>query len=205
MAKLVGVDTYLGPEMKSTGEVMGIDVEYRPALIKALIAAKVMLPREGNLLVSIANRDKAEAAELIRRLARHGYGFYATAGTARLIEGLGVPVAGVLLKIQEGHPNVVDAIEGGLVSGVINTVTGLRTPTQDVYADGFQIRRAATERGLPCFTSLDTLRAAVDSIEGHANGYNVAPLTSYVAGEIGCTIPDGGSRETAAQPLTPKS
>lgn len=179
MAKLGGVDTYLGPEMKSTGEVMGIDWTYRRALIKTLIAAKTMLPRGGSLLLSIADRDKGEAAPLIRHLAREGFGFYATEGTARHIRSLGIEVAGVARKLQEGHPNVVDVIEAGLVQGIVNTVTGIRTEKQDGYADGFFIRRAATERGLPCFTSLDTLGAAVDSLDDRARGYAVAPLLEY--------------------------
>ncbi len=183
MSKLIDVDTYLGPEMKSTGEVMGIDFTYRAALNKALIAARSTLPLACNLLVSIADRDKREAAPLIDRLGKHGFGFYATEGTARLIESLGLRVEGVARKLREGHPNVVDIIEAGLVSGVVNTVTGIRTPTQDGYADGFDIRRAATERGLPCFTSLDTLRAAVDSIDGQDGGYNVLPLDAYLSAE----------------------
>ncbi len=94
MSKLGGVDTYLGPEMKSTGEVMGIDRTYRQALLKTLLAARVSLPPCGNLLLSVADRDKVEAAPLIERLARTGYGFYATEGTARLIRSLGFEVAG---------------------------------------------------------------------------------------------------------------
>jgi carbamoyl-phosphate synthase large subunit len=185
MAKLVGVDTYLGPEMKSTGEVMGIDRTYRRALIKTLIAARAMLPSTGSLLLSIADRDKLEAAPLIRDLAKEGFAFYATAGTAQFMRELGVAVAGVARKLQEGHPNVVDVIESGLVQGVVNTMTGVRTATQDGYADGFQIRRAATERGLACFTSLDTLRAAVESLGQRSQGYSILPLTDYLtnAGE----------------------
>jgi carbamoyl-phosphate synthase large subunit len=180
MAKLIGVDTYLGPEMKSTGEVMGVDRSYKWALLKTLIAARATLPASGNLLVSIADRDKDEAAPLISRLAQAGYGLYATAGTARLIQSLGHEVVGVPRKIQEGHPNVVDLIEAGAVRGIVNTVTGVRNETQDGFADGFYIRRAATERGLPCFTSLDTLRAAVDALVDRSNGYEVAPLAEYL-------------------------
>jgi len=183
MAKLVGVDTYLGPEMKSTGEVMGIDRSYRAALIKTLIASRASLPERGNLLLSIADRDKGEAASLIDKLARAGFGFYATAGTARLITSLGHEVQGVAQKIQEGHPNVVDVIEAGLVHGVVNTATGVRTSTQDGYADGFAIRRAATERGLPCFTSLDTLGAAVESLAGQARGWSILPLQEYLTAD----------------------
>lgn len=194
MAKLIGVDTYLGPEMKSTGEVMGIDYTYEAALTKALMAARAVLPSNGNLLVSIADRDKSEAGPLLERLGRHGYGFYATEGTARFIQSLGLRVLGVALKLREGHPNVVDLIEVGTVHGVINTVTGVRTPTQDGYADGFDIRRAATERGITCYTSLDTLRAAVDSIDGHPLEISVVPLTDYVSSKEPVTANEGPNR-----------
>jgi carbamoyl-phosphate synthase large subunit len=183
MAKLIGVDTYLGPEMKSTGEVMGIDRTYRRALIKTLVAARAMLPTSGNLLLSVADRDKLEAGPLVEELSREGYGFYATAGTAQYIRSLGLEVVGVARKLQEGHPNVVDVIEAGLVQGVVNTMTGVRTAFQDGYADGFQIRRSATERGLPCFTSLDTLRAAVESLDQRRRGYSVEPLVEYLLPE----------------------
>ncbi|MBX6770533.1 MAG: carbamoyl-phosphate synthase large subunit [Chloroflexi bacterium] len=194
MSKLIGVDTYLGPEMKSTGEVMGVDRTYRAALAKALIAARTVLPRACNLLISIADRDKPEVVPIIRDLAARGYGFYATEGTARLIESLGLRVEGVARKLREGHPNVVDVIEAGLVKGVVNTITGIRTPTQDGYADGFAIRRAATERGLACFTSLDTLRAAVDSLGDPSLAYNVAPLPEYLNPPVPAAASEGPGR-----------
>jgi carbamoyl-phosphate synthase large subunit len=175
MSKLVGVDTYLGPEMKSTGEVMGIDRTYLAAMKKCLMAAKSMLPPSGNVLLSIADRDKAEAASIIVKLARLGYGLYATEGTAALIKALGQPVAMIPKKLAMGHPNVVDVIQGGLVQAVVNTVTGERSPLKD----GFEIRRAAAERGLPCFTSLDTFRVAVESLAKGTNGYSVRPLGDY--------------------------
>jgi carbamoyl-phosphate synthase large subunit len=176
MAKLIGVDTYLGPEMKSTGEVMGIDRTYLAALRKCLMAAKSMLPPAGNILLSIADRDKAEAAPIIDRLARLGYGLYATEGTAALIRALGQPVAMIAKKLAMGHPDVVDVIQGGQVQGVVNTVTGERSPLKD----GFEIRRAAAERGLPCFTSLDTFRVAVESLARGSNGFSVRPLGDYL-------------------------
>jgi len=194
MAKLVGVDTYLGPEMKSTGEVMGIDRTYLAALTKALLASRASLPKDGNLLLSIADRDKPEALPLIRRLTELGFGLYATAGTARLIEGLGVSVLGVARKLREGHPNVVDLIEQGRVQGVVNTVTGIRTPTQDGYADGFDIRRTATERGIACYTSLDTLRAAIEAIDDSERGYSVVPLVEYLDSVEPATAGDRSSR-----------
>jgi carbamoyl-phosphate synthase large subunit len=162
MSKLTQVDTYLGPEMKSTGEVMGLGTTVQEALAKALIAASVGLPSPPKaILLSIASRDKAEAAPLIRQLHELGFDLLATEGTAALIrETLGLPVDMVTKKLNEGHPNVLDAIVSGRVGAVVNTVTGDRRPLRD----GFAIRRAATERRIPCFTSLDTLRAALDGL-----------------------------------------
>ncbi|HUX88939.1 MAG TPA: carbamoyl-phosphate synthase large subunit [Chloroflexota bacterium] len=194
MAKLVGVDTYLGPEMKSTGEVMGIDRTYLAALTKALLASRASLPKSGSLLLSIADRDKLEAVPLVRRLAELGFGLYATVGTARLIEGLGAPVLGIARKLREGHPNVVDLIEQGRVQGVVNTVTGIRTPTQDGYADGFDIRRTASERGIACYTSLDTLRAAIEAIDDAERGYSVVPLVEYLDSAEPATAAEWSSR-----------
>ena len=178
MSKLAGVDTYLGPEMKSTGEVMGIDYEFRPALAKALMAAGLMLPPTGKILLSIADRHKAEAVSMIRGLAGAGYGLYATEGTAVMIRALDVPVVAVPKRLSEGHPNVVDVISDGTVDAVVNTVTGDR----EILQDGFQIRRAAVDRRIPCFTSLDTARAAVESLVNGGGSYNVKPLRAYLAG-----------------------
>jgi len=177
MSKLAGVDTYLGPEMKSTGEVMGIDHEFRPAVLKALMAAGLALPKKGSILLSIADRHKAEAVSMFKDLALADYKLYATEGTAVLIEGLGLPVVAITKRLSEGHPNVVDVIEDGTVDAVVNTVTGDREALQD----GFAIRRAAVERRIPCFTSLDTARAAVDSLSSGADAYSVKPLSAYRA------------------------
>jgi carbamoyl-phosphate synthase large subunit len=179
MAKLIGVDTYLGPEMKSTGEVMGVDREFIPALTKCLMAARNLLPAKGSLLLSIADKDKAEAAPIAEKLARLGYGLYATEGTAAMLAKLGLPVQMITKKLNLGHPNVVDVIQQGLVQGVVNTVTGERSPLKD----GFYIRRAAAERGLPVFTSLDTFRVAVESLANGSDGYSVLPLPEYLKAE----------------------
>jgi carbamoyl-phosphate synthase large subunit len=162
MSKLTQVDTYLGPEMKSTGEVMGLGSSVDEALGKALLAAGSGLSRPGSaVLLSLADRDKGEAMPLLQRLCDLGYDLLATEGTARSIrEALGLPVDTVTKKLSEGHPNVLDAIASGRVSAVVNTVTGDRRPLRD----GFLIRRAAVERRIPCFTSLDTLRAALDGL-----------------------------------------
>jgi carbamoyl-phosphate synthase large subunit len=161
MSKLTQVDTYLGPEMKSTGEVMGLGETPAEAMGKALLAAGSGLPGRGAaVLLSIANRDKAEAMPLIARLHELGYDLVATEGTAKHIRTeLGLPVDSVTKKLSEGHPNVLDVLISRRVSAVVNTVTGDRRPLRD----GFLIRRTATERRVPCFTSLDTLRAALDS------------------------------------------
>jgi carbamoyl-phosphate synthase large subunit len=162
MSKLTQVDTYLGPEMKSTGEVMGLGASVEEALGKALLAAGAGLPLPPKaVLLSLADRDKVEAMPLIQRLCELGYDLLATEGTARAIrDELGLPVDLVTKKLNEGHPNVLDAIATGRVGAVVNTVTGDRRPLRD----GFSIRRAATERRIPCFTSLDTLRAALDGL-----------------------------------------
>jgi len=178
MSKLAGVDTYLGPEMKSTGEVMGIDYSFGPALAKALMAAGLMLPPRGALLLSIADRDKGEALPLVQRLARAGYRLYATEGTAALIERAGLEVTQISKKLSEGHPNVLDLILGGKVEGVVNTLTHGSTPLRD----GFQIRRAAAEQRIPCFTSLDTFRVALEVLIDSAQTYSVLPLPLYRAG-----------------------
>jgi carbamoyl-phosphate synthase large subunit len=183
MNKLTQVDTYLGPEMKSTGEVMGLGDTAAEALGKALLAAGSGLPGPGSaVLLSIAPRDKDEALPLVRRLSELGYDLLATEGTAaRIRDELGLRVDEVTKKLNEGHPNVLDVLVSGRVSAVVNTVTGDRRPLMD----GFLIRRTATERRIPCFTSLDTLRAALDgsatpartvrTVDEYRQGANTAP------------------------------
>ena len=178
MSKLTGVDTYLGPEMKSTGEVMGIDTTLDSAITKALLAAQLMPPPNGAVLVTVADKDKPEAVPIIREFHRQGYRFYATEGTAALIQALGIPVTMVTKKLGEGYPSVVDVILEHSVDVIINTVTGDRAPLRD----GFEIRRAAAELRVPCFTSLDTARAAVHSLARGKESYNVLPMRDYIAG-----------------------
>jgi carbamoyl-phosphate synthase large subunit len=175
MSKLIGVDTYLGPEMKSTGEVMGIDHTFEAALGKALLAAGMMLPQKGKLLLSIADRDKGEALPIIRRLYKAGYSFFATEGTAAMIEAAGMAVKVITKKLSEGHPNVLDVIRDSTVDGVVNTVTGGRVSLRD----GFEIRRAAAEKRIPCFTSLDTVGALADVLADGSRTFNVKPLPEY--------------------------
>jgi carbamoyl-phosphate synthase large subunit len=176
MSKLIGVDTYLGPEMKSTGEVMGVDRTFPAALAKAVMSAEMALPPSGGVLLSVSDKTKPDAIPVIRRLHEAGYRLYATEGTADVIRALGLPVEQVTKRLDQGHPNVLDVIEEGLVQCVINTPEGGRPTT---LRDGFQIRRAATERRIPCFTSIDTARAATDALIDGSRTFNVLPLHEY--------------------------
>jgi len=175
MSKLFGVDSYLGPEMKSTGEVMGIDYTFEAALAKTLQSASLMVKPGGAILLSIADKDKPEALSVVKKLHELGYKLYATKGTASLIRAIGLPVKRISKKIDEGHPNILDIINNGTVNGVINTMTGGRVPLRD----GFYIRRAAAENRIPCFTSLDTAKVAVEALVNGTSIYNVCPLPEY--------------------------
>ena len=104
-----------------------------------------------------------------------GYKLYATEGTAAMIEAVGLPVKMISKKLSEGHPNVIDIINDGTVNGVVNTITGGRISLRD----GFQIRRAAAEKRIPCFTSLDTARAAVEALVNGSQIYSAQPLPDY--------------------------
>ena len=176
MSKLVGVDSYLGPEMKSTGEVMGIDRDFPNALSKALLAANLSLERGAGVLLSIADPNKAESLVLIRELLEADCRLYATEGTAAMIAATGMPVTMVTKRLSEGHPNVVDVINDGTVGAVINTLSG----DTSVLRDGFYIRRAAVERRIPCFTSLDTARAAVECLLMERGNYSVRQIDAYL-------------------------
>ncbi len=178
MSKLTGVDWHLGPEMKSTGEVMGIDYSFGAALTKALAAANLTLARGQSILLSIADRDKAESLALIRDLVKVNCKLYATEGTAAMLQAVGATVTMIPDKLGKGHPNVVDIISDGTVQAVINTVSDVGTTLRD----GFYIRRAAAENNIPCYTSLDTARVAVESLLMGSTGYSVERIDRYVGG-----------------------
>jgi len=175
MAKLRGVEVHLGPEMKSTGEVMGIDRSFESAFFKALIASGLALPDNGSILISIADEDKTDALGMITKLARMGYHLYATEGTASMIERAGMPVQMVTKRIGRGSPDMLDVILNGTVDGIINTPG----PADKEILDGLEIRRAAVERGIPCITSVDTARTVVDAMEKASAVYTVEPVQSY--------------------------
>ncbi len=179
MSKLIGVDTHLGPEMKSTGEVMGVDKTFQAALAKALIASDMSLSGDRSILLSIGDRSKSEALPLIRKLAAAGLRIYATEGTAAMIEALDIPVEMITKRLDQGYPNVVDAIREGMVDAVINVPEGQFTET---LRDGFHIRRAAAEKRIPCLTSIDTAAAAIQAlVPGESDAaFTIQPLRDYL-------------------------
>ncbi|WP_258359368.1 carbamoyl-phosphate synthase large subunit [Moorella sulfitireducens (nom. illeg.)] len=176
--KLLQVDTSLGPEMKSTGEVMGIDPIYERALYKGLVAAGCAVPNHGTLLATIADKDKAEAIPIIKGFAGLGFKVVATAGTAGALAAAGLIVERVG-KIREGSPHILDYIREGKIHFVLNTLTRGKMPGRD----GFKIRRAAAELGIPCLTSLDTARALLKVLQSLQAGdkFELKPLQEYVS------------------------
>jgi carbamoyl-phosphate synthase large subunit len=159
-AKLRRVDPTLTPEMKSTGEVMGRDELYAKALYKGLIGAGMRIPPTGSIIATVADKDKAEAVEILRGFYELGYSIYATGGTAAALERAGMHVTRVN-KLSEGSPNILDLIRSGKAQFVVNTLTKGKTPERD----GFRIRREAVENGVVCMTSLDTVRALLEMLQ----------------------------------------
>src|SRR5690242_7944659 len=158
--KFPGVDTILGPEMKSTGEVMGVGETFAEAFVKSQLAAGVKLPQSGNVFVSLRNADKPRAIDTARKLHELGYRIVATRGTAAALGAAGVPVTPVN-KVAEGRPHVVDMIVNDEIAMVVNTVEEKRSAIHDSYA----IRRAALHDSVPTFTTLAGARAAVIGME----------------------------------------
>ncbi|HOT23456.1 MAG TPA: carbamoyl-phosphate synthase large subunit [Thermoleophilia bacterium] len=154
-----GSDTRLGPEMKSTGEVMGIADDFPTAFGKAHAAVGAPLPLEGSVFLSVCDSDKSAATILAQRLHALGFTIYATRGTATALTSLGIPVR-VVNKVFQGEPHVVNLIAGGEVVLVINTPFG-----RSARSDGYEIRTAALERGIPSITTLAGASAAVSAIE----------------------------------------
>ncbi len=159
-----GADALLGPEMKSTGEVMGVADDYPTAFGKAQAAAGAQLPTGGTVFITVTDGDKPAATQLAASLHDLGFDIVATGGTAQAIRRMGVPVER-LMKISEGSPNVVDRIESGEVSLVINTPTG-----SGARSDGYEIRRAAVARGIPCITTMTGASAAQRAIRALRQG-----------------------------------
>ena len=159
-AKLRRVDITLGPEMKSTGEVMGKDTTLEKALYKGLAASGIKIRQYGAVLLTVADKDKEEALQLARRFYRIGYRLIATKGTAEMLKKANIPVDPVE-KIGSEQHNLLDVIQNGEAQLVINTLTKGKQPARD----GFRIRREAVENGIPCMTSLDTAEVLLRVIE----------------------------------------
>jgi carbamoyl-phosphate synthase large subunit len=196
MVKLTAVDSVLSPEMKSTGEVMGVDVDLGAALEKSFLATLGAVPTSGGALCSIADADKGEALPVLAQLSALGFTLYATEGTAATLRDAGISAVTVG-KLGNGRPNVIDVIEDGRVSLVINTPSGIETdelrfePGYDGDAprsvkDGYLIRLAAARRRIPCCTWLDTAAALVNAMSRHRAGeqLHVATVRGYRDGGV---------------------
>jgi carbamoyl-phosphate synthase large subunit len=173
------VDTILGPEMKSTGEVMGLDFSFERAFAKSQLGAGVKLPDKGGVFLSVRDGDKAAAVNVARRLVDLGFSIRATRGTAARLRDAGLPVT-VVNKVLEGRPHCVDAIRSGEIQLVINTAAGAQSVT-----DSFDIRRSALTHGVPHYTTIAGARAAAHAIAAmRAGALEVAPLQAYFRGSF---------------------
>ncbi len=178
-ARFPGVDTILGPEMKSTGEVMGLDHSFERAFAKAQLGAGVVLPEAGTVFLSVRDNDKSGVPALARRLTEMGFRIMATRGTAARITEAGLQVT-IVNKVLEGRPHCVDAIRSGDIQMVVNTSQGAQST-----ADSFDIRRTALTFGVPHYTTIAGARAAVHAIGAlKAGTLEVAPLQSYFRGSF---------------------
>jgi carbamoyl-phosphate synthase large subunit len=172
--KFPGVDTVLGPEMKSTGEVMGVDTSFPLAFAKSQIAAGTLLPTQGTALLSIRDGDKPATLAIARRLLENGFSLMATSGTATFLQNAGITVESVK-KVAEGSPHVVDAIRDGKVSLVINTIDGAQS-----LEDSYSIRRTALECRVPYTTTIAGAGAVAEGIAQLRSGLlTVRPLQEY--------------------------
>lgn len=166
--KLTNVDTQLGPEMKSTGEVLGIATTLEEALYKGLVAANYKMKKKGGIFISVRNQDKEEIGEIGQKFEELGYTLYATAGTAEILKGFGLDVIEVNKIHQNSKDNTLTLIESGKIDYIISTSSKGKLPTRD----SVKIRRKAVERAIPCLTSIDTANAVVNSLMSRYSQYN---------------------------------
>src|SRR4029453_4190253 len=157
-ARFLGVDTILGPEMKSTGEVMGVDDTFGKAYVKAQISAGTLLPKTGGAFTSVNQHDKNFISRIASDLVENGFKIIATRGTARILRNSGIEVETVY-KANEGRPHIVDYIKSGKVDVIINTPLG-----RESFFDEKAIRRAAINQRIPCITTIAGAAAAVNGI-----------------------------------------
>jgi carbamoyl-phosphate synthase large subunit len=175
--RFYGVDTLLGPEMKSTGEVMGIDTDFGIAFIKSQIAAGLKIPLKGRVFISVMNKDKRSIVFVAKKLADFGFEIIATKGTAKVLAKNGIPVQTVF-KVGEGRPDIVDRIKNGEIDLVINTPSGKKPK-----ADEVAIRSQSVAHNIPCITTLSGASAAVNGIESLLKrGISVKSIQEYHQG-----------------------
>lgn len=175
--KLKNADTSLGPEMKSTGEVLGVSKHFSEAILKAFIASGINVVERGKILVTVNDKDKPEILPIIKKLVKQGYSIYATSGTAIYLNEHGVENVESVPKIWEGTDSIPDLIHSGKLSFIINTPT----KGKEANRDGFKIRRLAAESKVPCFTAIDTVIGFYDAI---AKGLKEEDLELVNIGEI---------------------
>ncbi len=172
-SRFYGVDTILGPEMKSTGEVMGIDMDFGMAFAKSQIGAGVNIPLSGKVFISVMNKDKRSIVFLAKKLADLGFEIVATKGTAKVLVNNGIPVQTVF-KVGEGRPDIVDQIKNREIHLVINTPSGKKPK-----ADEVAIRSQSVAHNIPCITTLSGAEAAVNAIESLKRGMSVKSIQEY--------------------------
>jgi carbamoyl-phosphate synthase large subunit len=181
--KFPGVDTVLGPEMKSTGEVMGVADNFGEAFAKAQISAGQVLPLEGTVFLSINDHDKKSIADLAKSFQDMGFHLVATSGTAAVLEAAGMQPERVY-KVKEGRPNVVDLIKGDRIQLIINTPRG-----PDTFFDEKAIRRAAVMARIPTITTLAAARAAAEGISALQRGtLSVVALQTLHAERVAAAV-----------------
>ena len=174
-SKLGLVEIKLGPEMKSTGEVMGIGHTYQEALYKAVVAAHLTVPSHGNVLITVSDRDKPETAELARGFVNLGYRLICTSGTGSYFQNLGIPVE-IIKKIHEKGENCEKYLKSGKVDMVLNTISY----GSQIEQEGYDLRRIAVELAIPCITSLDTAKEVLRVMASTGDGYHVEAIQDYV-------------------------
>jgi carbamoyl-phosphate synthase large subunit len=178
-AKLAQVDIGLGPEMKSTGEIMGLDADYSRALYKAMVASGIGVPSGGSMIATIADSDKAESVAIIREFAALGFEIFGTSGTAKFLNDQGIDAQPVR-KLHEGEGNIVDLIKSGKIALLINTLS----TDKRIEREAARIRRASVEAGVPCLTSLDTAKALLMSLaaQRESEPFALATIDEYLIG-----------------------
>ncbi len=174
-SKLGLVEIKLGPEMKSTGEVMGIGHTYQEALYKAVVASNLDVPAKGNILITVSDRDKEEAADVAKGFAEAGYHIICTSGTGAYFQEKGIPVE-IVKKMNEKGENCEKYLKSGRVDAVINTISY----GTEIEQQGYDLRRIAVELAIPCLTSLDTAREVLNVMAGHSNITHVEAMQDYV-------------------------